>query len=272
MSLARKKTLTSVSAAIAFLAIGLSLLNNVQPNFSFSPRPLQENFVPSRSGSYPSNLIREGAINEIGQRPIDNSVKVYFTLHKNGDGISDGIKLYSGDFTEIDDVISKFCCTIMNMTANKCLPNSGARLVTETGVRMLSFNDVEDGQRVYCIPQGLHFVWPMKKAGYEFYPKNVIGPLPGKPIKMRQLSESPRVFSVDNFVSPEEIEELLRSNMNRVTRSEVGFGGWQDDTRTSFTSWDDTTKASHSIRVRTFQILAMDFAPEMVRILAINLY
>jgi hypothetical protein len=222
-----------------------------------------QDVVPSRSGVFPTNLILSSGemLNEVGQRPIDNSVKVWFTIHPNGDGLDEGIKLFSQDFIEIDDVISKYCCQLMKMEQNKCEPNSGARLISDTGVRMLSFNDVEDGQRVYCVPQGVHFVWPLKRTGFTFYPKNVVGPIPDKPIRMKQLSENPRVFSVDNFVSPDEVDAILKANMDKMKPSEVGFGGWQDDTRTSSTSWDDDTEAARQIRKRTFQILGMDEDP-----------
>jgi prolyl 4-hydroxylase len=233
----------------------------------------RESLVPSRSFAYPSNLILgEEAVNEIGQRTLDNTVTVSFTLHPNGDGLGDGIRLKSDSFGHIDDVISTYCCELMKMSEERCAVSSGARLVTETGVRLLSFNDVEEGQRVYCVPQAVHFVWPLKKTGYTFYPKNVVGPVPDKPIRMKQLSESPRVFSVDNFVSPQEVEELLSVNQNKLSPSEVGFGGWQDDTRTSSTAWDDATEASHNIRVRTFQILGMEFDPDMADALQVLQY
>jgi len=211
-------------------------------------------------------------MNDIGQRPFDNEVTIRFTLHPNGDGLGDGVFLESSSFNEIDDVIGKYCCDLMNTTQDRCEPNSGARLVTETGVRMMSFNDVEEGQRVYCVPQAVHFVWPLKKTGQVIYPKNVVGPIPGKPIRLKQLSERPRVFSVDNFVSPSEIEDLLKHNQERVTPSEVGFGGWRDDTRTSSTAWDDDTEAAKSIRTRTFQILGMDEDPGMADTLQVLRY
>jgi len=220
--------------------------------------------VPTRSTQYRANLeVNDPLVNEIGQRPIDNSIKVKFTLHANGQGADEGIAINSVDFANIDEIISKYCCDLMSMQPSRCAPNSGARLINEAGVRMLSFNDVEEGQRVYCVPQGVHFVWPMKKTGYVFYPKNVKTAIEGRPIKMKQLSENVRAFSVDNFVSDDEIEDILRSNRNRMTPSEVGFGGWRDDTRTSSTSWDFTSKASKAIQKRTFELLGMDFVPEL---------
>jgi hypothetical protein len=254
--MAPKKTFGSLTAAVAFLAIGVALYMGGRQQTIQQSSP--------RSFLFVGNAVMNDGANEIGQRPIDNTIKVSFTLHANGDGLSEGIEINTADFSHLDEIIEAHCCSLMKFEKERCAPNSGAKLLTETGVRMLSFNDVVEGQRVYCVPQGVHFVWPMKKTGYAVYPKNVVGPVQGKPIRLKQLSETLRVFSVDNFVSPEEIEEILRSNRNRMTPSEVGFGGWQDDTRTSSTSWDFTSKAAKSIQTRTFQILGMDVQPELV--------
>lgn len=272
------RTLTSISLAIAFLAAGFSLYQPtaLQPSSAGASNRISEitSSYPSRSGAYPYNIITtDESINEIGQRPINNSVpNVHFTLAENGNGTMPGLSLESVNFKDIDDIIGKHCCKIANMPQERCLPNSGARLISDTGVRLMSFNDLENGQRVYCVPQATHFVWPLHFVGKEFYPKNVIGPIPGQPIKLKQLSNQPRVFSVSNFVSPEEIEEIMRTNMHRLTPSEVGFGGWQDDTRTSTTSWDEKSKASKLIQKRTFEILGMDYFSELADTLQVLRY
>jgi hypothetical protein len=61
----------------------------------------------------------------------------------------------------------------------------------------------------------------MKKTGTKYLPKNVRSPVKGKPIVMTQLSEDLRVFSVENFVSAEEMKDILNTNKNRMTPSEV---------------------------------------------------
>lgn len=197
------------------------------------------------------------------ERELLERRSVAFTLHYNGDGVSPGVNVTRRLGDDVDDVISPLCCEISNVPAERCAPNSGAKLFTSDGVRVLNLAQVADGQRVYCVPQGVHFVWPLVRVGNRVVPRNVKGPIPGKPIVLTQLSNSPRVFSVENFVSPGEIEELFRRNRDRMTPSEVGYGGWQDDTRTSSTSWDDDTEASESITRRTFDILGVDFDEDM---------
>lgn len=275
-------TLTVITVAFALLAVAFSLYNPalLQPSAAVLA---SQQFVdaitstyPSRAASYPYNVLPiESQVNSIGQRPVNNSVpNVRFFLAENGVGNTTGVQLDSEKFTDIDDVIVTHCCTTISphLAKSRCAANSGARLVSDTGVRLLSFNDLENDQRVYCVPQGTHFVWPLHQVGKEFYPKNVVGPVPGKPIKLKQLSMQPRVFSVSNFVSPEEIEELMRTNLHRLTPSEVGFGGWQDETRTSSTSWDERSKASKMIQQRTFEILAMDYDPQLADTLQVLRY
>jgi hypothetical protein len=196
-----------------------------------------------------------------------------FTLHPNGDGTGPGITLKLSDFSHVDQVISKHCCQLMNKAyptteldpSIRCAPNSGARLITNGGLRVMTLpDDIEyNNQRIYCVPQGLHFVWPSVGVGHVVKPKNVRNPIPAHPIRLRQLSLKPLVFAVENFVSPDEVEELLRSNRHRLEPSEVGFAGWRDATRTSWTSWDHTSDASKAIHRRTFQILAMDIDLDM---------
>ncbi|KAH9251026.1 hypothetical protein BASA81_011086 [Batrachochytrium salamandrivorans] len=277
------RTMVAFAVAVALLAVGTSLY---KPTAQTSVAALSKSFVatiessyPSRSGSYPYNVVISSSpgdeVNEIGQRKVNNSVpNVSFLLAENGVGNTTGLRLDSQDFKDVDHVIYQHCCTTIapQIDPLRCAPNSGARLISDTGVRLLSFNDLENGQRVYCVPQGTHFVWPLHEVGKEFYPKNVLGPIPGQPIKLKQLSMQPRVFSVSNFVSPEEIEELMRTNLNRLTPSEVGFGGWQDETRTSSTSWDERSKASQLIQKRTFEILGMDYNPQLADTLQVLRY
>ena len=218
--------------------------------------------VPTHHALYPANGSPTGVFNQPASAA---PASVVFTLAGNGDGTSVGVRVDSADFSDVDAVISKHCCALTNNThaPQLCAPGSGARLINDAGVRLLSFADVEPNQRVYCVPQGVHFVWPLVRVGNVVYPKNVVGPHPDKPIKMTQMTDQPRVFTVDNFVSPAEIEELLENNRDRLTPSEVGFAGWQDDTRTSSTSWDFTSPAALAIQTRTFQLLGMDPDPKL---------
>jgi hypothetical protein len=140
----------------------------------------------------------------------------------------------------------------------RCRPNSGARLVDEFGQRMLRLSDIGPGVKLFCVWQGTHFVWPTHFVGHKVTPRNVESPVAGKPIVLTQLSDGPRVYAVENFVSQKEIDELIQYNSARVQPSTVGFAGHVDLTRTSSTAWDHDTHAARELLSRTFKILAMD--------------
>ena len=103
-------------------------------------------------------------------------------------------------------------------------------------------------------------------------PHNVAAAPTGKPIKMVQLSESPRVFQIHNFIAEDEIAAILKKNKRRMTPSEVGFAGWQDDTRTSSTAWDMGSKTARKLQKRSFDLLGMDYEPALADALQVLNY
>ncbi|KAH9250898.1 hypothetical protein BASA81_011286 [Batrachochytrium salamandrivorans] len=240
------------------LALGLIFRSFDEP---LPPSTRPTTVLPSRSALLPSNvMVGLDEVNEIGQRPLNNSKRLAFSLHPNGDGRGRGLLLHTSNYSDVDAIISKHCCLISDLPDSRCEANSGARLINSAGVRVLSFNDLDHNQRVYCVPNSLHFVWPNVGTGYEFYPKNVVSVKPDMlPIKLTQLSEDVRVFSVENFVSQEELAELFKTNQDRVERSLLGPNRTQNTDRTSNTAWDSSSLASATIIKRTFQVLGMDF-------------
>lgn len=201
--------------------------------------------------------------------PVDD---IAFTVHFNGDGLSEGLatRTTSG-WTGLDDLIEKLCRRIIveekafddSFDFDRCLPSNGAKLFTHEGIRCFTLNDIADGMRTYIVPQGVHFVWPLGKVGDEIVPKCVESPIKDKPIKLRQLSMSPRVFSIENFMTPEELEKIISHNSELVKPSEVGFAGWRDSTRTSSTAWDMTSWAAKRIQRRSFDIVGIPYNPEL---------
>mmetsp|Transcript_10850 Transcript_10850/g.17768 ORF Transcript_10850/g.17768 Transcript_10850/m.17768 type:complete len:602 (+) Transcript_10850:450-2255(+) len=198
---------------------------------------------------------------------------VSFSVHFNGDGKGDGIPTRSSSWDGLNDLIRETCAGLKEVQElagdskttleRLCEPNNGARLFDDTGNRVWSFVSLRNDTRTYIVPQGLQFVWPNGKVGREVEADSVPSPLPGKKIKLRQLSESPLVFSVENFMTPEEMDSIMEYNMNLVKPSEVGFSGWRDKTRTSSTSWDFHSWGSARIRRRSFALLGIDFQDDM---------
>jgi prolyl 4-hydroxylase len=113
------------------------------------------------------------------------------------------------------------------------------------------------------VPQALHFVWPLGAVGARVQPEAVRSPVEGRRIVLEQLSMAPRVFSVENFMSADEMRAILEHNRDQVTPSEVGFAGWRDSTRTSSTAWDSSSAAARAVQRRSFELLGMDFDPEL---------
>jgi hypothetical protein len=142
-----------------------------------------------------------------------------FSLRPNGDGTGARRALTSSHFSSVDDILTSQCCPMMDLPPERCAANSGARLVTEVGTRVMSLDDIES--IVYCVPNSVHFVWPNVKAGRKVFPQNVVSPIKNRPIRLTQLSEDVQVFSVTNFVTPEEIKELIAVSKDRVKKSKV---------------------------------------------------
>jgi len=206
---------------------------------------------------------------------------VSFSVHFVGNGSNDGFEVTSSEYNGLDEMIEKLCIQMEEaekyaddpkVLERVCKPSKGARLFTHTGRRVFSFFDVDQGQRTYLVPQGLNFVWPLVRVGEYFFPEAVESPIPGKPIRLRQLSMSPRVFMVENFVSPEEIEAILDHNRDLLKPSEVGFAGWRDSTRTSSTAWDFHSWAARKIQRRSFDLLGLDFDKNMADALQVLRY
>jgi len=174
-----------------------------------------------------------------------------FTVHANGDAASPPLAIVDAtQYASIDDVIQKHCCA--GLPPSRCAPNSGARLVSSLGVRLLSLDAMRNtvDKRAFCVPQGLHFVWPLVTGVRTELASGVV---------LTQLALSPRVIRVDNFLSSDEADALIATNAPRLARSLVGLTGKQVDTRTSYSAWDPGSATAVAIQRRTFALLAMDF-------------
>ena len=145
-------------------------------------------------------------------------------------------------FDDVDDLMN-FCCEpLFGPDAAKdgvCEGPKGARLVTERGIRIKDLaTDVRvNDEDVYLVPVGRLFMWPNKLVGRKFVPLSVPAHPDGSRVSLKTLSTSPRVLSVENFATDKEILEIIETNRNRVTPSEVGFAGKTGDpTRNSSTA------------------------------------
>lgn len=122
----------------------------------------------------------------------------------------------------------------------------------------------ESGPSVWVVPPGALFVWPTVNAGHVFRPSNVESADPALPIELETLSESPRVFSVRNFLSDGEIKALQSFASSKLERSHVGIGTevFSND-RTSKTAWDTRSEVSIRIQKRSFDLVRMPYIQSM---------
>jgi len=265
----------SVVGSVALIAVVIALLLNHPKSkhtvATFFPEPLVRQLQEALS----LELLPVSFVETEEHHAEDSKLSspVTFSVHFNGDGVGESPFRSSSEFSGVNSLIKDTCVQMIEvaeMSGNDelvlqrlCDGNQGAKLFTSTGRRVFSFLDIIDGGRLYVVPQGVHFVWPLGKVGSEIRPENCKSPIPGKPIIMRQLSDSPRVFTIENFMSPEEVQAIIDHNKELVKPSEVGFAGWRDSTRTSSTAWDFHSWAAKKIQRRAFDIAGLDYDPEL---------
>ena len=102
------------------------------------------------------------------------------------------------------------------------------------------------------------------------YPENLEEAFPGANI----ISEKPIIFTIDNFISKEECEEILRHNYKDISRAKVNSedGGKISDARTAYHKW--FSFRDHIFRVvgnRVFSYVGVDLCnsekPSIIRYL-----
>ena len=141
--------------------------------------------------------------------------------------------------------------------SNECrfFDESGLEIKHESQLSSLS-----NGTRLAVVKGDNHFIWPTVKIGHRWKPKHVESPIPSKPIEMETLSESPRVFLIDNFLTDAEIEYLVDHAKNRLERSHVGIGKETfHNQRTSKTAWDTGSAISLKIQHRGYDLVRMPY-------------
>eukprot|EP01062_Namystynia_karyoxenos_P012330 TRINITY_DN14431_c0_g1_i1.p1 TRINITY_DN14431_c0_g1~~TRINITY_DN14431_c0_g1_i1.p1 ORF type:complete len:419 (+),score=102.90 TRINITY_DN14431_c0_g1_i1:508-1764(+) len=104
-------------------------------------------------------------------------------------------------------------------------------------------------------------MWPALKVGHV----RVADGVRDRRVTLTTLSLAPRVFGVSNFASDEELDELVRTNEDRLEPSQVGSYQTRKRSliRTSSTHFDHTSPASVALQRRAFQLLGMGWRQEL---------
>lgn len=136
-----------------------------------------------------------------------------------------------------------------------------------TGRRIESWIDILAGGRVYLVPKGFLFMWPTVEVGHTVEVDGIDNAEPGsKPVRLRTLSHSPRVFEIENLFSPEEGDAIRQAALdeadggNRFQRSATGHTGNVDPFRTSDNAFvSHTNPTSLKVQRRAFSLLRMPY-------------
>eukprot|EP00501_MAST-03F_sp_TOSAG23-6_P002450 GSMAST32.ASY1.ANO1.2559.1 assembled CDS len=143
---------------------------------------------------------------------------------------------------------------------------------TATGLWITSCDDFADEDILYTTPKGRneHFFWPQKKMGDIFEVPNIDTPT-NEPIKLQVLTEFPRTFFVENFLSDQEMKVLIKratdpSNPHKLQKSTVGPEHWKEGTRKNFATdrtsnnaFDIQSETARRVKRRSFELLRIPY-------------
>ncbi|OQS03334.1 hypothetical protein THRCLA_04380 [Thraustotheca clavata] len=135
------------------------------------------------------------------------------------------------------------------------------RVYNGQGKLIESFQDIDQGDRLYTVAPGLLFVWPF--LGHRVHVNPVLSPT-GRDIILESFSESPRVFHVYNFFTDAEADKLvdrilkIDGENEHLQQSHVGHrsgGKVVSKHRTSENAFDQVSDTALAFRKRSFDLL-----------------
>lgn len=95
------------------------------------------------------------------------------------------------------------------------------RVFDRYGYEIKALGALQDEQLLFVVLPKRHFIWPAFEVGHKVEVPGVASSVPGQPITLQTLSDSPRVFLVENFLSPQDAEDLIE---NALSTWEWGVG------------------------------------------------
>uniref|UniRef100_A0A7S3YI44 Fe2OG dioxygenase domain-containing protein n=1 Tax=Lotharella globosa TaxID=91324 RepID=A0A7S3YI44_9EUKA len=143
------------------------------------------------------------------------------------------------------------------------------KLYKDSGDKISSIDEFENDGKVYVVPNELHFMWPTVELNHTV----VLTDIPttnNLPVKLRTLNHSPKVFEIENLLTPEEAEALREAAMhvehagNKFQRSTTGHTGNVDPFRTSDNAFvHSESPIAVNLTKRAFQVLRMEYDSEL---------
>lgn len=104
------------------------------------------------------------------------------------------------------------------------------RLFDRYGYEIKALGALQDEQLLFAVHPKRHFIWPAFEVGHKVEVPGVTSSIPGQPITLETLSDSPRVFLVENFLSPQDAEDLIENALGKQVGEWAGrwlcMRGW----------------------------------------------
>jgi prolyl 4-hydroxylase len=173
---------------------------------------------------------------------------------------------YFSQFIQVETI--KEDKDIIVTTTKKTKQNVADRVYNGQGKIIKSYQEIQQGDRLYLVAPGLLFVWPFVKLGHRvyLYPKEAHN---SQPVILESFTESPRTFHVHNFFNYEEADRLIQriteidDEFNKLQKSGVGHGSSDGKKqisphRTSENAFDQVSETAIKIRKRVFEVLGME--------------
>jgi len=166
--------------------------------------------------------------------------------------------------------VTKYGMEPGTVRSTKAFREDGERIVNFQ--QLLPDTSVAMRRRIYLVAEGLEFIWPFVKEGYQqVVSSRALTPVyPDKPVILESVSDSPRVFKVLNFFGRTEGQALIdnalkiegKKGLHRSTvGSKVGAedeGAQVDYGRTSDNAWDSETPAAKAMITRSFNLTGIE--------------
>lgn len=140
------------------------------------------------------------------------------------------------------------------------------------GVNVTTYAQMVDGESYYAVPYSHHFVYPATVIGERITLPHVTNG-DGEAIELETLTTRPRLFRLHNFVSADEVDQMIASaNGLGYERSTGGLAtlegagkenqGTFTSRRTSENAWDLGSPIAYTLKQRSYKALNLVHNPK----------
>lgn len=160
----------------------------------------------------------------------------------------------------------EFCMALWQLNSPSVSRTKPCLAYDDHGEVIESFEALVNGAAVSIVPEGLPFVWPVRKIGDVI---SVPGGPNGTQIELETLSIEPRVFRVRNFITNDEVEATIAyalstameaSTVGEIIKGKTGQNlGTVAYDRTSTNTWDTESPRARELQERAFKLLRMPY-------------